>query len=785
MLPISLAALSLLLIGVLLVHAPRWVWGGLLLLSLLPSAGLVLLVGAERGAAPLLLQALALGALLPSARPPKAPRVAPRAPVRSAFSPRRGRAERAARGFFRPFSGGAPGPRKEARPRDQGSPFDLWDIPGYEVLEKVGTGGMASVYRARRKRDAQAVALKVPAEAFLGDAGFLRRFHREAEVAQRLAHPNVVRTFEHGSVGAKRFMVMEFVDGPSLESYLSVPEHLTDYAASRELMQQAVRALRYIHGAGIVHRDIKPANLILRRDGVKRQPAGTATGAAAQTVVAPDALKLMDFGIAGGGVTGEEALTKLTTVGARVGTPSYMSPEQARGLRTDERSDVYSLGLVFYELLTGETAFRGGYEVVVHQQIFAMPPPPRQHAPRVPRDLEALVVRMIAKDPRERPDLAEVEACLARASLAAPEVQEGVRGSRLLCAVEARGGALRLLGTDGQLHGVVGSVVAGGGAGEGAPLPALPRACASDAEGNLYLAVLEEGPQADYPMIHKLNPAGEPLLAFGRYGMAPGEFLRPVALAAAPDGTLLVLDAETHLVQRFDARGVPVACFGGEGAGEGRFSDPRDLLVGADGDLFVLDYGNRQVQHLDAGGRFLNSWAFRAAAKGHGETWSEAPPPEPHAVNAGSVQALRPLVGIALAPTGDLYLAEAGGRKVHRLAPRGGHLDTFVLEPPAREPLPSSELGGADALLAARAARSAAGKGARPATLVAPADPGTAADLGLTGPGLTDLGVDETGCLFLAERGGTVIYKYAPSGALLMTLETYAPILQLRVDARS
>jgi hypothetical protein len=637
------------------------------------------------------------------------------------------------------------------------SPFDAGAIPGFEVREKLGSGGMANVYRARRRRDGRWVALKVPAEAFTRDAEFVRRFHREAEVAKRLIHPNVVRTFEHGSAAGKHYMVMEFVDGVSLESYVDVPEHLEDYATSRELMLQAVRALRYIHAVGVLHRDLKPANMMIRRDGLRRRQDGVG--------VAPDALKLMDFGVASAWGEGETPL--VTAAGAelgRVGTPSYMSPEGARGLKTDERSDVYSLGLVFYELLTGKPAFRGGYEVVMHQQIFALPPPPRQHVPNVPCDLEALVVAMIAKDPQRRPDLATVEARLESASLRASAPPSG-DGGRLLCALASPEGALRVWSCDGQQHTVLGKLEAAGGM-----LPAWPRACAGDASGALYVAVHEEGLQADYPMIYKLSPGGNALLAFGRYGMEAGSFLRPVALAVAPDGTLLVLDAETHLIQRFSARGELLACFGGQGATPGCFSDPRDLQVDARGDLYVLDYGNQRVQRLDPRGRYQSAWELRVDGQ------------------------RLPLGGFALAPTGTLYLAEAGRPRLHQMAPSGDELGTVALTFATEalgqnaSPAPRRAGGGRVEGVAAVAESGLVREPPHPRfqprhlTLHATALP----HLEVAGAGvadaLSDLGVDEKGYLFFAERGQRVISQHAPDGTLVRRLETYAPILQFRFD---
>jgi serine/threonine-protein kinase len=249
--------------------------------------------------------------------------------------------------------------------------------------------------------------------------------------------------------------------------------------------------------------------------------------------------------------------------------------------------------------------------------------------------------------------------------------------------------------------------------------------------------------QAEHPMIYKLSPRGEILLAFGSYGLEPGTFLRPVALAAAPDGTLLVLDAETHLVQRFDNRGALLSSFGGQGGGEGRFNDPRDLLLGARGDLFVLDYGNRQVQRLSPEGNYENCWAVCALPEGD-VVVSDRGVTEGRAAGVG----FGLLTGFALNHLGELYLAEGADGRVYRVFP-------------------------------SRAEGNPLGLG-RCAAPVKPVGPAT-----LDAERLLDLGVDELGNLFCAWRGGQTICKYAPDGTFLAATETYAPIVQLRLDVRS
>lgn len=658
----------------LLLRAPAWLLGALLSVAVLLTVAVLWLGGAERALAPLLLSALALGLLVPATvQVAKSSRVAP--------ASKRRRSSIEARGSL------------------AGTPqFDAADVPGYTLLEKVGSGGMASVYRAKRLSDGQVVALKIPMEQYVADAKFIRRFHREAEVAQRLNHMNIVRTYEHGAVGVQHYMVMEFVDGRSLEGYIE--GHELDIPLAIDIMQLVVRALQHIHSSGIIHRDIKPANVMITRGGIKASASGD------ESRLKPDAVKLMDFGIAGGKV-----LSRLTMTGARVGTPVYMSPEQARGLKIDHRSDIYSLGLVFYEMLTGQTAFKGGYEAIVHQQIFQTPPPPRQVELKVPKALDQLVMRMIAKDPDERPTLDEVYDTLKNVDL---EVDESANlPTRLLITVSARQGVLRILDPEGNLHTSIGDI----GVAEG-NFSAAPLSVGVDSGGDVFAAIFEyRVGQQNHKMIHKLAPDGGVKLSFGPYGMQAGEFLYPVALAVAPDDTVYVLDSETHLVSRFSNDGRYLASFGGRGKGNGTFNDPRDVTVDLRGSVYVLDYGNRQVQRLSPEGEYQTRWAFKVSAEQQG---------------------LRLLDGMAVDADSNVYISDASAGKVRKVTPDGKVGVSFTLD--ARQ--------------------------------------GEATDQ------LVDLGVDDSGYLYAARRGGHLIRKFDPAGRLMETFETYAPLVQMVVDVR-
>jgi eukaryotic-like serine/threonine-protein kinase len=249
----------------------------------------------------------------------------------------------------------------------------------YQLEEPLGHGGMASVYRARDTALGREVALKVLAENLTGDEELRKRFLREARLAARLSHPNVVSVFDVGEEeNGQPFIVMELIEGETLaeRGRVSADE-------ARGLALQAARGLTHAHEAGLVHRDVKPANLLLRRDGT---------------------LKIADFGIARATET-----TRLTQVGTVLGTAAYLAPEQALGEEVGPAADVYSLGAVLYELLTGRPPFEfeSLADLAEKQRAMAIAPV-RELAPETPRALEDLVMRCLARNPSYRPSAAEL-----------------------------------------------------------------------------------------------------------------------------------------------------------------------------------------------------------------------------------------------------------------------------------------------------------------------------------------------------------------------------------------
>ena len=251
----------------------------------------------------------------------------------------------------------------------------------YELERKVGEGGMARIYLARDLRLNRRVAVKIPHLHFLGEPDFLERFRHEAQAAAMLAHPNIVDVYDVGQDGDVHYIVMEYVEGTDLKTLINREAPLAiDRAVG--LAEQIARGLQAAHRAGMVHRDIKPQNVIVTPDGQAR---------------------ITDFG-----VSKSHLSTALTETGVSFGTVDYLSPEQAQGRPATPQSDVYALGVVLYELLTGKLPFVGDSAVAVAMKHVTEPPPaPRRLNPNVPPGLEALVLRALAKEPAQRPSSAQ------------------------------------------------------------------------------------------------------------------------------------------------------------------------------------------------------------------------------------------------------------------------------------------------------------------------------------------------------------------------------------------